>query len=95
MFHSLSYILQFENATLNIYNGGSHKDEMLFSIDGFSVTSNGNQLFLEFRSYDGHEPEKGFSASIFFGIRSESLTIFSKLDFLYVMNWDDVVRHIR
>ena len=58
---------------LEIYNGGSHKDELLWSsIKGFStsIEFNENQIFLEFTSDDEDGPGKGFSASIFFGIKS-------------------------
>ena len=57
-----------------MYDGGSHKDELLWSSTNglFSepITSNGSQIFLEFTSDDEDGPGKGFSASIFFGIKS-------------------------
>ncbi len=58
---------------LKIYDGGSHKDELLCSsIEEFStpIEFNENQIFLEFTSDDEDGPGKGFSASIFFGIKS-------------------------
>ena len=61
---------------LTIYNGGSHKDEMLVlwsSITDFLLTpiiSSGNQIFIEIAN-DGYGSEKNFSASIKFGIRAK------------------------
>ena len=61
---------------LTVYNGGSHKDEVLVlwsSITDFlstSIKSSGNQIFIEIIN-DGYGPEKNFSASISFGIRAK------------------------
>lgn len=65
---------------LSIYNGGSHKDEVLRSItdkseiiDPIKSSDNqqeisGNQIFIKFTSSDGYGSKKNFSASIIFGI---------------------------
>ena len=60
---------------LNIYDGGSTKDNQLISITGNSapseVKSLGSQVFIEFLA-NGNGAGKGFSASIKFGIRTKS-----------------------
>ena len=55
---------------MNIYNGGSSKDNQLSSITGnlapSEVKSLGSQVFIEFLA-NGNGAGKGFSASIKFG----------------------------
>ena len=58
---------------MEIYNGGSNKDELLIFVAGNSapspVTSLGNQMFITFTT-DGNGASKGFTAKITFGIRN-------------------------
>ena len=58
---------------MELYDGGSNKDEMLNSLTGNSVpsqvTSLGNQMFIIFTS-DGNGVSKGFTAKIAFGSRT-------------------------
>ena len=58
---------------MKIFDGGSNKDELLNSLTGNSVpspvTSLGNQMFIIFNS-DGNGVDKGFTAKITFGIRT-------------------------
>ena len=69
--------MEYGNAFLNIYDGGSTKDDQLISMTGNSASfwlnsassqlmSSGSQLFIEFSS-NGNGIGKGFSASIKFG----------------------------
>ena len=55
---------------MNIYEGGSNQDELLFSLTGNSVPSPvislGNQIFITF-TIDGNGVDKGFTAKITFG----------------------------
>ena len=51
---------------MKIYDGGSHKDELLFAVNGNSVTFLGNQMFISFTT-DGNVV--GFTAKITFGNR--------------------------
>ena len=57
---------------MKIYNGGSDKDENIFSATGNSapepVTALGNQIFIIFIT-DGDGDGYGFTAKIVFGIR--------------------------
>ena len=57
---------------MKIYDGGSHKDELLIAVNGNSVpspvTSLGNQMFITFTT-DGNAVGKGFTANITFGNR--------------------------
>ena len=57
---------------MTIYNGGSDKDENIFSATGNSapepVTALGNQIFIIFIT-DGNGDGYGFTAKIIFGIR--------------------------
>ena len=57
---------------MKIYDGGSHKDELLIAVTGNSVpspvTSLGNQMFITFTT-DGNAVGKGFTAKITFGNR--------------------------
>ena len=61
---------EYGNSFLNIYDGGSTKDDLLTSIignyDSTQVNSTGSQLFIEFAT-NGNGVTKGFSASIKFG----------------------------
>ena len=56
---------------MELYDGGSNKDELLISVTGNSVpsqvTSLGNQMFIIFTT-DGNGVHKGFTANIAFGI---------------------------
>ena len=58
------------NDFLNVYDGGSAKDDLLTSMMGIHdstlVKSTGSQLFIEFAT-NGNGVAKGFSASIKFG----------------------------
>ena len=58
---------------MELYDGGSNKDELLNSLTGNSVpspvTSLGNQMFIIFTS-DGNGVGKGFTAKIAFGNRT-------------------------
>ena len=62
---------------MKIYEGGSHIDpelELTWNSDlptPNPIQSLGNQIFIEVKS-DGYGSEKGFSASILFGIWAES-----------------------
>ena len=57
---------------MKIYDGGSHKDELLITVNGNSipspVTSLGNQMFITF-TIGGNAVGKGFTANITFGNR--------------------------
>ena len=57
---------------MELYDGGSNKDEWLNSLTGNSVpspvTSLGDQMFIIFIT-DGNGIGKGFTAKITFGIR--------------------------
>ena len=57
---------------MKIYNGGSDKDENIFSENGNSVPEPvialGNQIFIIFIT-DGNGDGYGFTAKIIFGIR--------------------------
>ena len=60
---------------MNIYNGGSEKDELMISLAGnsvpSSVTSISSQMFITFTT-DGNGIGKGFIATITFGNTSRT-----------------------